>query len=56
MRTILKSLGGFILLIGVGILAIPAFTNIRDNTILLIGLGLIILGFIAHIILNKKFE
>ncbi|MDR2916620.1 MAG: hypothetical protein LBV74_17630 [Tannerella sp.] len=56
MNTLLKSLGIIILLIGVGVLAIPAFTDMRNNTVLAVGLGAILLGFIAHIFLNKKFE
>ena len=56
MNTLMKSLGVILLLIGVGILAIPAFTSIRDNTYLGVGLLIIIVGFISHIILNKKFE
>ena len=56
MNTIMKSLGGIILLIGVGILAVPAFTDMRNNTVLAIGLITVIFGFIAHIFLNKKFE
>lgn len=56
MNTLMKSLGVIILLIGVGILAIPAFTDMRSNTTLAIGLLLIVLGFLAHIFLNKKFE
>jgi uncharacterized membrane protein HdeD (DUF308 family) len=56
MITLLKSLGVVILLVGVGILAVPAFTDMRNNTVLGAGLLLIILGFIVHIFLNKKFE
>ena len=56
MNTIMKSLGVIILLIGVGILAIPAFTEMRNNYVLAIGLVTIIIGFVAHIFLNKKFE
>ena len=52
----MKALGGIILLIGVGILAIPAFSDLSDNKYLLIGLCVIILGFLLHIILNKKFN
>jgi len=55
MNTLLKSLGGLILLAGVGILAIPAFTDLRDNRVLLAGLAAIIFGFVLHILLNKKF-
>ena len=56
MSTLMKNLGVIVLLIGVGILMIPAFTEIRDNKFLLIGLGATILGFLLHIFLNKKFE
>jgi hypothetical protein len=55
MSTLMRSLGGVILLIGVGILAIPAFTDIRNNMLLLAGLGAIIFGFLLHIFLNKRF-
>ena len=56
MNTLMKSLGVILLLIGVGILAVPAFTDMRSNTVLVIGLLTIIVGFVAHIFLNKKFE
>ena len=56
MNTLMKSLGVIILLIGVGILAVPAFTEIRSNTFLGIGIITVIVGFFAHIFLNKKFE
>jgi uncharacterized membrane protein HdeD (DUF308 family) len=56
MNTLLKSLGVIILLIGVGILAIPAFTEMRNNLVLGCGLLLVIIGFFTHILLNKKFE
>jgi len=54
MKTLLKYLGVIILLIGVGILAIPAFTDLRSNQVLLLGLGVVFLGFFAHIFLYKK--
>ena len=56
MNTLMKSLGVILLLIGVGILAIPAFTDVRNNTFLAVGLIIAIIGFFAHIFLNKKFE
>jgi predicted CDP-diglyceride synthetase/phosphatidate cytidylyltransferase len=56
MNTLMKSLGGIILLIGVGILLIPALTEIHDNKYLLAGLCIIVVGFFTHILLNKKFE
>jgi len=56
MNTLMKSLGVLILLIGVGILTIPAFTDIRDNMILLVGLIVVVLGAFMHIFLNRRFE
>ena len=56
MNTLMKSLGALILFAGVGILTIPAFTDTRSNTILGAGLLAIVLGFLLHIFLNKKFE
>lgn len=56
MNTLMKSLGGIILLVGVGILLIPAIKEINNNNYLLAGLITIILGFLLHIFLNKKFE
>jgi hypothetical protein len=56
MNNLLKYLGVFILLIGVAILAIPNFTGGINNTILLSGLGIIILGYLTHIFLNRRVE
>jgi len=56
MRELLKSVGVIILLIGVIVLAVPAFTGGITNGILLSGLGLIILGYLSHIVINKRVE
>ena len=56
MNALMKSLGGIVLLAGVGILLIPALTDKHDNKYLLIGLLVVIFGFLLHIFLNKKFE
>jgi len=56
MNTLLKSLGGIFLLIGVGILAVPAFSDFSDNKYLAIGLITIIFGYLLHIFLNRKFQ
>ena len=56
MKTLLKSLGGIILLAGVVILLIPSYQGIHNNTILFTGLGIILLGYLVHIILHKKIE
>ncbi|MDR1407548.1 MAG: hypothetical protein LBJ23_05825 [Tannerella sp.] len=52
----LKYLGILILLIGVVILTVPTIVGQSSNTFLLVGLTTIIVGFFAHIILNKKIE
>lgn len=54
MNQLIKNLGVIVLLIGVIILAVPALTGGVSNTILLAGLGFIILGYIGHIAINKK--
>lgn len=56
MSAIVKNLGVIILLIGVIILAVPAITGGMSNTILVIGLAVIILGYLGHIFLNKKVD
>lgn len=56
MNEFLKNLGVIVLLIGVAVLAVPAFTGGMTNSILLIGLALIIIGYLGHIALNKRFE
>lgn len=56
MGALLKYLGVVILLIGVAILAIPTLTGGLSNTILAIGIVVIILGYIGHIFLNKRIE
>ena len=56
MCELIKNLGVIVLLIGVVVLAVPAFTGGMSNTILLSGLGLIILGYLGHIVINKRFE
>jgi len=52
----LKYLGVIVLLIGVAVLAFPALAGVLTNTCLLIGLLLVVLGYVGHIYLNKKIE
>lgn len=54
MNELIKNLGVIILLIGVIILAVPTLTGGMSNAILLTGLGVILLGYIGHIVLNKR--
>ena len=56
MNELLKNLGVIVLLIGVIILAVPAFTGGMTNSILLTGLGLVLLGYFGHIVINKRVE
>ncbi|CAK7053688.1 MAG: hypothetical protein PARBA_01901 [Parabacteroides sp.] len=56
MNELLKNLGVIILLIGVIILAVPALNGGISNGILLAGLGVIILGYISHIVINKRLD
>ncbi|MCD8178274.1 MAG: hypothetical protein LUE98_12975 [Tannerellaceae bacterium] len=56
MNGFVKYLGVLVLLIGVLVLAVPALTGGMTNVMLLIGLGLIIAGYLGHIALNKYFE
>ena len=56
MNEFLKYLGVIILLIGVIILAVPAIYGGMSNAILMAGLGTILLGYIGHIVINKRLE
>ena len=57
MNTLMKSLGIILILIGVGILSIPVFTEMRNNnSILAAGLISVVIGVLAHIFLNRRFE
>ena len=54
--SVLKYLGIFILLIGVAVLVLPTILGNPSNTYLMACLIVIIVGFFAHILLNRKFE
>lgn len=56
MNELLKYLGAIILLIGVAVLAVPFLSGGITNSLLLVGLFLIIAGFFVHIFLNKKYQ
>lgn len=56
MNEFVKYLGVIVLIIGVVILAVPALTGGMTNAILLTGLGVIILGYLGHIVINKRVE
>ncbi len=56
MNEFIKNLGVIVLLIGVVILAVPALTGGMTNAILLTGLVVIVIGYLSHIIINKRVE
>jgi hypothetical protein len=56
MKGLIKNLGVIILLIGVVVLAVPAFQGIKSNMILTIGIALVIGGYLGHIVINKRIE
>ena len=49
-------LGVIVLIIGAAVLAVPFFTGGMTNSILLTGLGLVLLGYFGHIVINKRVE
>lgn len=56
MKRFFKYLGIPIVLIGVAILAIPFFMEVHTNRTLVIGLCVIIAGFIYFILAEKHFQ
>jgi len=50
----LKYLGVLILIIGVAVLTVPTIIDKPSNSYLLIGIFLIVGGYLGHIFLNKK--
>lgn len=56
MDELIKNLGVIVLIIGAAVLAVPFFTGGMTNSILLTGLGLVLLGYFGHIVINKRVE
>ena len=55
MKSLLKNLGVLLVIIGAVILiACFATGNVNNNTVLGSSLALVVIGLIAHIILNKR--
>ena len=54
MNNLLKNLGPILILVGVVILAVYFFTESNSNNYLISAGALMVLGFVAHIFLNKK--
>jgi hypothetical protein len=54
MKEILKYLGALLVLVGVVILAVYYFGQSNSNTLLAVAGGTMVVGFLAHIIINKQ--
>ena len=55
MKDLLKNPGMILVLVGAVILIVCAFTgNVNNNAILGTGLGMVILGLISYIVINKR--
>ena len=54
MKSFLKNLGIWVLVIGDLFLIVPFFLKNTTNTTLTMGLTLVITGFVLYVILNKK--
>lgn len=54
MRKFVSNLGIILVLIGVLVIAIPAFQRATSNLTLVLGLALEIVGFILHIVLGRR--
>ena len=55
-KDLLKNAGLLVILIGVIILGIVVFTGVQTNAHLSLSLGLIIVGLLAHIVINKMVD
>lgn len=54
MNKIQNYLGAIVLLIGVIVIAVPAFMKSHTNTTLIVGDLLVVIGFALHIWINKR--
>lgn len=55
MKQLMKYLGVLIQIVGILLLIVPYFNRTTTNTTLITGGGLIALGLIVHIVLNRWF-
>ncbi|HHJ10899.1 MAG TPA: hypothetical protein ENK25_08405 [Bacteroidetes bacterium] len=56
LKDLLKNAGLLVILLGVIILSIVVLTGTQTNTQLSLSLGLIVLGLLAHIVINKMVD
>ena len=55
-KDLLKNSGLLVILVGVIVLGIVVFTKVQTNGFLGLSLALIILGLLAHIVINKMVD
>jgi hypothetical protein len=55
-KELLKNAGLLVILAGVIVLGVVVFTKVQTNTHLSISLVLIIVGLLAHIVINKMVD
>ena len=56
LKDLLKNSGLLVLLAGVIVLGIVVFSKVQTNSYLSLSLGLIIVGLIGHIVINKMVD
>ena len=56
LKELLKNSGLLVLLAGVIVLGIVVFSKVQTNSYLSLSLGLIIVGLIGHIVINKMVD
>lgn len=54
MTNFIRYIGVILVLVGVLVIAVPALRGATTNTTLIVGIVLELLGFILHIVLNRK--
>lgn len=55
-KELLKNAGLIVILVGVIILGVVVFTEVQTNSHLGLSLGLIIIGLLGHILINRYVE
>jgi riboflavin synthase len=53
LKDLLKNAGLLVILAGVIVLGVVVITKVQTNTYLSLSLGLIIVGFLGHILMNR---
>ncbi|MGM0463688.1 MAG: hypothetical protein ACQEQW_03420 [Bacteroidota bacterium] len=56
MKVLLKRLGIFVVLAGVGVLAYSEFQKLESNTLLIWSGGLVVVGLLLYILVNSLME